>query len=144
MQMLCDLNDGSASYLIQAKDLIGSTNFEIDSLMNLKCFQQLCRISRSAENYPDMFHLWTAQRNRIEILLTLDNRLINIATTIGKSRGIQIEFLTQVLSPSELLSLFGVKEPDPIPIKHDRFYPLVELWRDAPSEKFALFRISPR
>lgn len=144
MRMLCGLKDGFLPQFIAVKDLVGLTDFEIESLENLKSFQHFCRISNSEENYPDMFHLWTAQRNRIEVLLTLDNKLVNIADMIGKSRGVQIEFPTQVLRPTQLLSLLNVKVPDPIPIKHDRFYTLVELWRDAPTEKFALFRLSQR
>lgn len=144
MQMLCALKDGFLPQWLPLKDLLGLTDFEIESLKNLNCFQQFCKISNSIENYPDMFHLWTAQRNCMEVFLTLDNKLANIGTTIRKSRGIPIEFPTQVLRPLELLSLLGVTEPDPIPIKHDRFYTLLELWRDAPSERFALFRVSQR
>lgn len=144
IQMLCGLREGFLPQWTPLKDLLGLTEFEIESLKNLKCFQQFCKISNSAENYPDMFHLWTAQRNHMEVFLTLDNKLINIAQMIRRSRGISIEFPTQVLRPSELLSLLGVKEPDPIPIKHDRFYTLLDLWGDAPSERFALFRVSRR
>jgi hypothetical protein len=144
MQMLCGLGEGFLPQWTLLKDPLGLTDFEIESLKNLKCFQQFCKISNSAEHYPDMFHLWTAQRNHMEVFLTLDNKLANIAKMIHKSRGISIKFPTQVLRPSELLSLFGVKEPDPIPIRHGSFYTLQDLWSDAPTQRFALFRVSQR
>jgi len=144
MQMLCELTDELSAQLITFKGLLGLTDFEIESLKNLKCYQQLCRISNSIENYPDMFHLWTAHRNRIDALLTLDNKFVNIANKLCNSRGALVEFPTMVLRPSELLSFLGIKEPDTIPIQYGRFYTLVELWRDAPTEKFALFRVRQR
>lgn len=144
MQMLCELTVGFPAQLMAFKDVLGLTDFEIESLKNLKCYQRLCRIGNSVENYPDMFHLWTAQRSRMDVLLTLDNKLANIASKIRNARETLIEFPTQVLRPSELLSLLGIEEPDLIPIKPDRFYTFVELWRDAPAERFALFRVSPR
>jgi len=144
MQMLFGLKDGFLSQWMPLKGLLGLTDFEIESLKNLKTFQQLCKVSNSPENYPDMFHLWTAQRNRIDVFLTLDNKLANIAQMIRNSRGVRVEFPTLVLRPTELLDLLGVKEPDPIPIQHYHFYTLVELWRDAPTERFALFRVSQR
>jgi hypothetical protein len=144
LQMLCGLEDGFLSQWIPAKDILGLTEFEIESLQNLRCFQQFCKISNSVENYPDMFHLWTAQRNRMQVFLTLDNRLANIAKAIHKSQGVAIEFPTQVLRPSELLRLLGVEAPDPVPIKRGQFYTLLELRRDAPTERFALFRVRRR
>jgi hypothetical protein len=144
MQMLCGLGNGFLLGLMPYKDILGLTEFEIESLKNLKSFQQFCKISNSPENYPDMFHLWTAQRNRMDVFLTLDNKLANIAQTIRKTRGVTLEFPTQVLRPLELLDLVGIKEPDPIPIRRDCLYTFLELSRDAPTEKFALFRVSQR
>lgn len=144
MQMLCGLKEGFLSQIMPFKDILGLTDFEIESLKNLRCFQQLCKISNSVENYPDMFHLWTAQRNRMDVFLTLDKRLANIAQSVRKSRGTSIEFPTLVLMPSELLKRLGINKPDQIPIKHGCFYTLVELWKDAPKERFALFRVSQR
>lgn len=80
----------------------------------------------------------------MDVFLTLDSKLVNISKQIEKSRGVQVEFPTQVLRPSELLSLLDIKEPDPIPVRHGQFYTLHELWKDAPAERFALFRVSPR
>jgi hypothetical protein len=144
LQMLCELREGFLPLWMPLKELIGLTDFEIESLNNLKCFQMLCKFSNSTEHYPDMFHLWTAQRNRMNVFLTLDNKLANIAKTIRKSGDVPIEFPTEVLRPLELLDILGINKPDPVPIQYARFYPLLELWRDAPSERFALFRVSLR
>jgi hypothetical protein len=144
MQMLLGLEDGFLSQWGHFKALIGLTEFEIESLENLKCFQGLCKIRGGIEHYPDMFHLWTAQRNRIDVFLTLDCKLANFANTIHKTKAIPIEFPTRVLRPIELLALLGVKEPDPFPIRHGSFYTLCDLWSDAPTERFALFRVSQR
>lgn len=144
LEMLCDLKDGFLSQWMPIKGLLGLTDFEIESLTNVKCFQIFCQISNSVENYPDMFHLWTAQRNRMDAILTLDDRFANIAKQVYKTGKVPIEFPTQVVRPLELLERLCVNAPDQIPIKYDCFYPLVELWRDAPTEKFALFRVSQR
>lgn len=144
MQLLCDLTNHSVSELISLGKPRGLTDFEIESLRNLSSFKQLCRLSGSAENYPDMFHLWTAQRNKMEAFLTLDSKLANIANQIGRTKGVTIDYPTKVLRPSELLSLLGVEKLDPIPLPHGQFYTLIDLWKDAPRERFALFRVSPR
>ena len=144
LEMLCSLEDGFLSQWMPLKDLLGFTDFEVESLKNARCFQMLCNISNSVENYPDMFHLWTAQRNRMDVILTLDNKFANTAKQIYKTRGVSIEFPTQVMRPLELLERLCVEKPDQIPIKHSCFYTLHELSRDAPAERFALFRVLQR
>jgi hypothetical protein len=127
MQWLCCLDESSISTLIGMKATLGLTDFEVESFQNLKCFQKLCAISQSPENYPDMFHLWTAQRNRMAVFLTLDKKLTEIGKHIEHSRGTGIEYPTKVFRPLELLRLVGVTNPDPVPIEPGQFYPLHEL-----------------
>jgi hypothetical protein len=128
MEWLCTLDDGHISAIFECRTILGLTEFEIESLRNLRCFQRLCEISRSAENYPDMFHLWTAQRNRMDVFLTLETSLPNIFRHIEDAGGVEIEHPTKVLRPLEFLRLMGVTQPDPVPIEPGRFYPMLEVW----------------
>ncbi len=144
MEMLCDLTGEAVSQIVSWRESLGLTEFEAESFENLSCFQQICRFSGSIENYPDMFHLWTAQRNKIDVFLTLDNRMANIGKAIAKSRSVSFEYPTQLLRPSDLLRILGITRPDPMPVPQNRFYTLTELWGDCPRARFALFRLSPR
>lgn len=123
MEWLCALDERHVAAILECKSLIGLTEFETESLRNLSCFQKLCAISQSRENYPDMFHLWTAQRNHIEVFLTLETKLVQIFKHIEHARITEIEHQTKVLRPLEFLRLLGVTQPDPVPIEPGRFYP---------------------
>jgi hypothetical protein len=128
MQMLCSLNERGILSLLGMRAILDLTDFEVESVRNLKCFQQLCTISKSPENFPDMFHLWTAQRNHIDVFLTLEKTLPEIAKKIDKSVEIDIEYPTKVLRPVEFLKSVGISNLDPVPIEPDRFYPFGEVW----------------
>ena len=140
MEMLCGIKVDFLSRWMPFMQALGLTEFEVESLKNLKCFQMLCKISNGPENYPDMFHLWTAQRNHMDVFLTLDKTMANIALKIRKSSSVPIEYPTSVLQPLELFSLLGINEPDPVPIERDRFYTFHELCSRAPTERFSLSR----
>jgi hypothetical protein len=128
MEWLCTLDERHVSAIVECRTILGLTEFEMDSLRNLRCFQKLCTISQSPENYPDMFHLWTAQRNRMDVFLTLESTLPQIFNHIEHARVVEIEHQTKVLRPLEFLRLLGVTQPDPVPIEPGRFYPMVEVW----------------
>ncbi|MGP8173500.1 MAG: hypothetical protein ACLP7O_03005 [Terracidiphilus sp.] len=128
MQMLCDLNRMWYPWVLDAKDLLGLTDFEIDSFRNLECFRKLCAISQSSENYPDMFHLWTAQRNHMDVFLTLEKKLPAIGNQIEKSKGISVEYPTKVCRPIEFLHSIGITDLDLVPIEPGKFYPFIEVW----------------
>ena len=144
MQMLCGLDGERLSKSERLIAALKLTEFDVESLKGLKTFQRLCKLGNSPENYPDIFHWWTAQRNHIDAFLTMDFTFSRIARQIAKSRGVKLEYPTEVLKPSELLAKLGISEPDPIPIPHGRFFTLTELWSDAPSQRFALFRVRNR
>jgi len=129
MEWLCTLDDRHIAAILECNAILGLTEFEIGSLRNLSCFQRLCAISQSQENYPDMFHLWTAQRNRMDVFLTLEKKLTQIFKHIEHARIIEIEHQTTVLRPLEFLRLLGVAEPDPVPIEPGRFYPAHEFMK---------------
>ncbi len=102
------------------------TKFEIESLNNLQWFQFLCERS-GPEKYPDIFHLWAAERNGLHIFLTLDNDLPELVSRVNGERRKKIKIATQVLKPLELLNQLGIRHVDPVPLEEGRFYHLHEL-----------------
>lgn len=102
--------------------LLQLTPFEIDSLRGVEYFQFLCQRSGSAENYPDIFHLWTAERNGLDALLTLDGKLQRLVSRVKMEKKKTIKIKTEVLKPIELLQRFGINKPDPVPVDASRFY----------------------
>lgn len=144
MEMLCQLNTEGVSGSEEWVQLLKLTEFDVESLKRLKSFQQFCKLSGSREHYPDIFHWWTAQRNRMDVFLSLDFKFANLAKRIAASPGVNLEYPTEVLRPLELLARFGINEPDHIPIPHGRFFTLHDLWSDAPNQRFTLFRVRRR
>jgi len=128
MQMLCNLNETGIAWLLVVKEILGFTDFETESIRNLRYFQKLCEISQSPENFPDMFHLWTAQRNHMDVFLTLEKKLPTIGNQIEKSEWANVEYPTKVLRPIEFLDYIGITDLDPVPIEPGRFYPFIEDW----------------
>jgi hypothetical protein len=128
MQWLCTFDDRHITAILEYRAALGLTEFEVESLRNLRCFQRLCEVSRSPENFPDMFHVWTAQRNRMDVFLTLESTLPQIFNHIEDARIVEIEHQTKVLRPLEFLRLMGVTQPDPVPIQPGQFYPMIEVW----------------
>jgi len=98
------------------------TQFEIDSLRGIEYFQFLCRRSGSPENYPDIFHLWTAERNELDALLTLDGKLQRLVSRVKNEKKKTLKIRTEVLKPIELLLRLGINKPDPVPLDAARFY----------------------
>lgn len=127
-QQLCDPNVPWLSWVLQAKDLLKVTEFEIESFRSLRCFRELCSIGRSPENYPDMFHLWTSHRNQLDVFLTLEKKLPRFGEQITRHRYLKNEFRLRILNPIEFLACLGIHEIDPVPIQPDRFYPFIEAW----------------
>lgn len=127
MEWLCSLDEMMIAKLLDLKITLGLTDFEVDSLQNLKYFQMLCAIGRSPEHYPDIFHLWTAQRNRIDVFLTLERKLPEMASRAERSMKIEPQFSTKVLRPIEFLQLLDITCPDPIPLERNRFYPFIDV-----------------
>jgi len=127
LKTLCGLGRESVDVLVPHSQMLRLTPFEIESLQNLSWFQFLCQRCGSAENYPDVFHLWTAERNRLDVLLTLDNGLPELVSRVRREKKTTIEIKTQVLQPLELLDRIGIKERDPVGLEAGRFYYLHEL-----------------
>ena len=106
--------------------LIDLTVFEIENLRNIEWFKSLCQRSQSPENYPDVFHLWTAERNGLDAFLTLDATFQNLVCGVRNEKVRKIEIRAEVLRPLDLLQKLGIDKPDPVPMEHNRFYHLHE------------------
>jgi hypothetical protein len=127
LKWLCARTKGDIELLTSDAALIGLSEFEIESLRNVQWFQFLCDRSGSAENYVDVFHLWTAERNGLDALLTLDNGLTNLVSRVRSEKNKTVAIRTDVLRPLDLLRTLGIDEPDPVPLEADRFYYLHEV-----------------
>jgi hypothetical protein len=127
LKWLCALTKEHVDLLISHAALIGLTEFDIESLRNIHRFRFLCDRSQSPENYPDVFHLWTAERNDLDALLTLDNGLQNLVSRVRNEKARGVAMRTDVLRPLDLLQTLGIDNPDPVPMEVGRFYHLHEL-----------------
>jgi hypothetical protein len=116
------LSEEQVKVLLSHAALLGLTDFEIQSLRNLGWYQLLCRRSQSQENYPDVFHLWTAERNGCDAILTLDEKLQKLVRQVRSEKKEPIEIKTNVLRPLGLLQIFGINKPDAVPMETNRFY----------------------
>ena len=96
------------------------TDFELENLRLLKRFREIRR-ALDRNHYPDAFHLWTAETNRLNYFLTTDKKFINLMTHTSKTQG-----PTRVISPADLLRELGVTEWDPLPV-NESFHYLHEL-----------------
>jgi hypothetical protein len=119
---LCTLDKASVGALIKHSTLIGLSDFEINSLRNIEWFQLVCNRSGTSENYPDVFHLWTAERHHLDAFLTLEKKLPRLVDRVRNEKTVKIAVSTDVLRPLDLLQRLGVCAPDPVPIDEDRFY----------------------
>jgi len=123
---LAKLDPSHVDLIIQSAPKIGLTDFEIDSLKRIAWFEFLCKRSGSTENYPDVFHLWTAERNSMDVFLTLEKKLTKLVSRVKNENRSTIEIQTEVLRPLDLLRKLGIENPDPVPMQHNRFYHLHE------------------
>lgn len=119
---LLSLTDGLVEQLIFWHETIGLSEFEVESLRHLSWFRRMCQSAGNAEHYPDILHLWTAQRNRMDAFLTLDSGLADLARRFPKGSEDSACEDTAVLNPLELLARVGIETPDAVPIKHGYFY----------------------
>jgi len=126
-EWLCTLDKGCVDVIIENASLIGLNQFEVESLRNLDWFQLLCNRSGSSENYPDVFHLWTAERHCLDALLTLDRKLPRLVDRVRNEKKQEIAISIEVLRPLDLLQRLGISESDAVPINNGQFYNLYQL-----------------
>lgn len=118
---LKDLKPQEVEMLIRHAADIRLTPFEVESLQHLKWFQTMCERSGSAENFVDVFHLWTAARNGMG-LLTLDKKIKRLVERVGAEKSRPVLNLPEVFFPTDLLRVMGDIAPDPVPFQAGVFY----------------------
>jgi len=62
------------------------TGWELTNLRNVKRFRALCAALDKSQ-FPDAFHLWTAEVNGLDYFLTADRAFINVMTKTASSSG---------------------------------------------------------
>ena len=96
-KFLSQLNDRNIAHLMPILPL---NDFEKESLSLIKDFQFL--LSKMHENhYVDAFHLWTAERNKLDFFLTFDKKFVNVIRNCNFDK-----FECQPISPEEYSNLF--------------------------------------
>lgn len=128
MELLQNLNGSTFHWILEHPEKLGLTKFEVESLRTIEWYKFICSRFRSSENLPDAFHLWTAERNHMDVFLTLEKRLPNLVKQIKGEKNNRLTITTEVLRPIEFLCWMGVKEPDEVPIKYDKFYNFFEVY----------------
>ena len=123
---LIGLQEESINKFIEKKEILGLSDFEIESLNNIEWFKYICSRFDTAENYPDAFHLWAAERNNINVFLTLEKKLPNTVKSIKNSKNSKFSIKTKVCKPIEFLNSIGIIELDEPPIAEGEFYTYME------------------
>lgn len=124
-EWLLHLDEQSVNSLLRRAKDISLTDFEVESFRQLDRFRFICGGLRTPENYPDAFHLWAAERNRIDVFLTMEKKLPNVASQMAKSKNVEHPLRVSVLRPTALLQLLDISETDEIPIQAGRFYEIM-------------------
>jgi len=116
-EWLCSLSQAQIDSLATHAGLLKLSEFELDNLRHLSTFQFLCLRSGSPENYPDIFHLWTAERNGLDAILTLDKGLPNLLSRIHGEKVRSVTIRAKALRPLELLKSDGNNRARPGPVR---------------------------
>lgn len=122
MQWLLSLDRSAVQSILNHGQIIGLTEFELESFRRLDWFKFICSRFGFPENYPDAFHLWTAERNGIDVLLTLDTKLPKLVRQISQSHNHIHKVKTSALMPIEFLQSLNISALDDVPIKEGKFY----------------------
>lgn len=104
---------------VLAEKLSGNPRFPVavlERFAQIQRFRDLCR-GLAEKQFPDAFHLWTAEVNGADCFLTIDGRFIRAMT---ESKNINLP--CKLMSPSTLLALLGVTERDPYEHVEGYFY----------------------
>jgi hypothetical protein len=125
-EWLCKLTPDTVERIIELRSHRNLTDFECESFRALDWFKGLAKRLRSRENLPDAFHVWTAVRNNMDAMVTLDQRLVNQIAAIGNEKS-DFKIDVAVISPLQFLRKLGVSSADPFPFEHNRFYSLSEV-----------------
>ena len=122
MEWLLSLYEPAVQCILAHGKEIGLPEFEAESFRQLDWFKFICSRVGSPENCVDAFHLWTAERNNMDVFLTMEKTLPNIVNQITKSKNHKYQIRTSVLRPIAFLQSLGISKRDDVPIKPGRFY----------------------
>jgi predicted nucleic acid-binding protein len=78
------------------------TETELTNRRNVARFRALCAVLDESQ-YPDAFHLWTAEVNGLDYFLTADRAFINVMTKTAR-----LQLTTRPVGPRELLDDLGI------------------------------------
>jgi hypothetical protein len=126
-QWLANLSKEEIATLELHAAKIGLDGFEVSSLHDLPWFQALARALVSPENLPDCFHMWTARRNGMDTLLTLEKKLPRTMNQLKQRKQDAIDAGVSILRPTQLLLQLGVTNIDSVPVQPERFYSYMEI-----------------
>lgn len=126
IEWLLHLDKGSIQSILSRGKDFELTEFEEDSFRQIDWLRFICNRFGSPENYPDAFHLWTAERNKIDVFLTLERKLPNIVDQIRRSKEQKHPVRTSVLRPIAFLQSMGISKLDDVPIKAGQFYNVLD------------------
>jgi predicted nucleic acid-binding protein len=93
--------------------------FLLKNLRNISRYRELCE-GLSTKQYPDAFHLWTAEVNGAEYFLTIDGKFIRAMTVTKK-----LKLPCRPLSPAQLLDEMSILVRDPFKYAEGKFYNLL-------------------
>ena len=88
----------------------------LHNLKKVQRFRELCR-GLAEKQYPDAFHLWSAELSGADIFLTIDGKFIRAMT---ESKNIRLP--CRPVSPSRLLEILQVEEREPFEFREGIFY----------------------
>lgn len=123
---MLSLDEHAIQSLLTHSSEIGLTEFEVESFRQIDWFKFICSSVGTSDNYPDVFHLWTAERNDIDVFLTLEKRLPNIVNQIQLSKNHKHRLRISVLRPIDFLNSMGISKRDEVPIKEGKFYDFMD------------------
>lgn len=87
-----------------------------ENLMGVQRFRDLCH-GLSESQYPNAFHLWTAETHKLDYFLTVHKKFINVITQTKK-----IPLRLKICMPSVLLKDLNILERVPFEFEEGVFY----------------------
>jgi hypothetical protein len=124
MDWLKNLPSSTVESILDNADLLGLSSFEKESVKEIGWFQAICKKFDSNEHLPDVFHLWTAERNQLDVFLTLDKKFSKMLG-INENKNMP-PIVTKVLTPVELLHELGITNQDDVPVEYGKIYSIFE------------------
>jgi hypothetical protein len=128
-EWLANLSTTEIQLIVDHAQILKLSDFETDSLHDIPWFQNIYKAMGSTDKHlPDCFHVWTARRNTMDALLTIEKKLPRTISQLESRRNAKLDLNVKVVRPTDLLAMLGVSSVDSIPIDFDRFYSYMEIF----------------